>query len=331
MLDDTYVGALPPALRRAYSLLPTVASRVLEGYRVRRRYDAVVSWADRIGLPFAALLKVTGTRIPYVAILLWISKPKKARLLRQVHSHIDRLFIPSPRQRQIAIERLGVPASKVVAIPWSVDSQFWRPLGMPADLVCAVGSEMRDYPTLIEAMRGLPMRCHLAAGTTREVTSPWVGAIGAAGGLPPNVTVGKLPFSELRMLYARSRLVTVPLLPTDNDNGVTTILEAMAMGKAVVCSRTEGQVGVVVDGETGLYVPPGDPRALREAIRYLWDHPDVADRMGRAGRARVLAHYRFDDFVSRVKAVVEEVVAAAARRRTDEPATSSWSVTRPGP
>ena len=99
--------------------------------------------------------------------------------------------------------------------------------------------------------------------------------------------MGKRSFAELRRLYARSRFVVVPLLPTDNDNGITSILEAMGMGRAVICTRTRGQVGVVIEGETGLMVPPGDARALREAIQYLWEHPDVAERMGRAGRQRV--------------------------------------------
>jgi glycosyltransferase involved in cell wall biosynthesis len=243
-----------------------------------------------------------------VAILLWISKPKKARLLRRVHSHIDRLIIPSPAQRDFAIEELQIPPEKVVGIPWTIDTRFWRPQPDTPDMICAVGSEMRDYPTLIAALAELPVPCHIAAGAMRCVISPWVRAIDGTGPLPGHVTVGKRSFAELRRLYARSRFVVVPLLPTDNDNGITSILEAMGMGRAVICTRTRGQVGVVVEGETGLTVPPGDPRALREAIQYLWEHPDVAERMGRAGRQRVERHYTFDDFVASVRRVVREVV-----------------------
>jgi len=66
---------------------------------------------------------------------------------------------------------------------------------------------------------------------------------------------------ELRDLYARSRFVVAPLVPSESDNGVTVILEAMVMGKPVVCSRTRGQVDVVQDGVTGIYVP-GDAVAV---------------------------------------------------------------------
>jgi len=314
MLDGTYLRQAPAGRSLLYRRLPTPVAQVLEAYAVRSRYDAVISWADRLGLPFAGLLKVTGARCPHVAILLWISKPKKARLLKRVHSHIDRLIIPSPVQRDFAVHQLGIPAAKVASFPWTIDTRFWRPQPDTPDMICAVGSEMRDYPTLIAALADLPIPCHIAAGTMRGVISPWVKAIDGGGPLPAHVTVGKRSFAELRRLYARSRFVVVPLLPTDNDNGITSILEAMGMGRAVICTRTRGQVGVVIEGQTGLMVPPGDPRALREAIQYLWEHPDVADRMGRAGRQRVERNYTFDDFVARVQRVVLDVAPVPGAR-----------------
>jgi glycosyltransferase involved in cell wall biosynthesis len=56
-------------------------------------------------------------------------------------------------------------------------------------------------------------------------------------------------------------------------------------------------------------VPQGDADALREAIQYLWGHPEVADAMGRAGRARVEEGHTFEQFVDSVRSIVEELVA----------------------
>ena len=99
-----------------------------------------------------------------------------------------------------------------------------------------------------------------------------------------------------------------PLLPTDTDNGVRGALESMAMGKAVICSRTRGQVDVIEEGKTGLFVPQGDPAALREAIQYLWNHPEEADAMGRAGRRRIEERHTFEQFVESVRGVAEQVL-----------------------
>ncbi len=315
ILDEGYLESVPGSRRLLYRRLPISIAQILEAYIVHGRYDAIVSWTEKLALPFAGLLKLTGRRMPHVSILLWISQRKKSELLKRVHSHIDRLIIPAPLQRDFAVKVLGIPPEKVVPLRWGVEHRFWRPMESATDMICAVGSEMRDYPTLIEAMRGLSIRCHIAAGTTRSIVSSWVKSIDAAGALPPNLTVGKKSFAELRALYARSRFLVVPLLPTDNDNGVTSLLEAMAMERAVICSRVNGQVGVVTEGETGLLVPPGDPRALREAIQYLWDHPEVAEGMGKAGRRFVERHHTFEGFVEGVKDVMDEVMEEHARRR----------------
>ena len=105
-------------------------------------------------------------------------------------------------------------------------------------------------------------------------------------------------------MYARARFVVVPLHDVDFDAGVTTITEAMAMGKAVIATRTRGQVDVIRDGENGRYVPPGDVAALRAAIQDLLDRPDQADRMGKAGRALVESRHTLDRWVADVAAVV---------------------------
>jgi glycosyltransferase involved in cell wall biosynthesis len=100
--------------------------------------------------------------------------------------------------------------------------------------------------------------------------------------------------------------VAVPLHQADFDAGVTTITEAMAMGKAVITTRTRAQVDVIRDGLHGLYVPPGDPRALRQAIGYLLENPEEAERMGRAGRQQAERWHALDHYVRRVATIVRE-------------------------
>jgi glycosyltransferase involved in cell wall biosynthesis len=143
--------------------------------------------------------------------------------------------------------------------------------------------------------------------------------------MPENITVGVLKPVELRALYARSRFVVVPLLPTDTDNGVSVTLEAMAMGKAVICSHVEGQKDVIQAGRTGIFVPQGDPEALRNAIQFLWTHPEEAERMGQAAREYVEKHHTIDQFVDIIKHVVDEAVAekSPVRQRTGDEASEN--------
>jgi glycosyltransferase involved in cell wall biosynthesis len=313
LLDRRYLQLAPPWRRALYRFLPVAIAQVLEAFVVKGKYDAVISWAENLGIPFAFLLRITGGKKPHVAIYSWISRGKKPALLKFVHPKIDRLLLMSSVQRRFAIENLKIPEKRAPLLGWPVDTQFWRPMDKATDMICSVGREMRDFGTLIEALRGQSIPCHIAAWAAPWKKDPWVAELERQGPLPEGLTIGKKLFFELRELYARSRFMVMPLLPTDTDNGSTSILEAMAMGKPVICSRTPGQVDTVIEGETGLYVPPGDVRALREAILTLWNDPARAEAMGHHARAYVEGHHRLEDWLAAVKQNTEEAIAEGKR------------------
>jgi glycosyltransferase involved in cell wall biosynthesis len=330
MLDERDILAIGGASGALYHRLPIGVAQALHAYRQRRGYEAIVSWGERFGLPLAAMLKATNARTPHIALFSWISTPKKAAVLRRVHSHIHRIVVWSSIQCEFAVDRLGIPASRVVQLRWLVDQRFWRPMPGPTDRICAVGREMRDYATLIEAIRDSDIPCHIAAKVDVGKRDAWMTDVRDPDSLPPHITFGSKPFPELRALYAQSRFVVLPLYPTDTDNGVTAMTEAMAMGKAVICSKVEGQRDVLQHGVNGLFVPPRDPRALREAINYLWTHPDECERMGRAGRQHVERYHALERFIAGVQAATEAAIEEARRQsrpgshpRSDSPLRGS--------
>jgi glycosyltransferase involved in cell wall biosynthesis len=309
MLDELDIVGMRGFRGTVYKQLPIGVAQALEAFSRRKQYDAVVSWGERFGLPLSALLKASNSRTPHVALFSWISTPKKAAVLRRTHSHIHRLVVWSSIQYEFAVNTLGIPASRVVQLRWLVDQKFWRPMGRPTDMICAVGRELRDYATLVAAIRDWTVPCHIAAKVDVGKKDRWMTDLRDASSLPPHITLGTKPYPELRELYARSRFVVLPLYPTDTDNGVTAMTEAMAMGKAVICTKVDGQRDVLVDGVNGIFVPPGDPRALRESIEYLWNHPEECERMGREGRKRVEQFHTLDLFVAGVQRAVEDAIS----------------------
>jgi glycosyltransferase involved in cell wall biosynthesis len=86
-------------------------------------------------------------------------------------------------------------------------------------------------------------------------------------------------------------------------------LEAMACETPVVASAVGGILEVVEDGKTGLLVPPGKPEALAEALTRILDNPELARRMGRAGRARVEARFSWASVAERTEQVYAEAIA----------------------
>jgi glycosyltransferase involved in cell wall biosynthesis len=81
------------------------------------------------------------------------------------------------------------------------------------------------------------------------------------------------------------------VLATRSEGLPLSILEAMATGLPVIASNVGGVAELVIDGKTGLLVPPGDPEALAAAIQRLLDDLPHARRLGEAGRARAVAHF----------------------------------------
>ncbi len=99
-------------------------------------------------------------------------------------------------------------------------------------------------------------------------------------------------------------------LPSLGEHFGRVLLEAMAMAKAVVATDAGGVPEIVLDGETGLLVPPADPAAIAEAVVTLLQDPVRAARMGEAGRRRVAAEFSLSRHVEAVEALYREVRGA---------------------
>jgi glycosyltransferase involved in cell wall biosynthesis len=103
--------------------------------------------------------------------------------------------------------------------------------------------------------------------------------------------------STVRLLGERSdvaellRAAEIFVLSTRSEGLPLSVLEAMAAGLPVVASDVGGVPELVVDGETGLLVPPGDPGLLAAAIERLLEDPSLSRRLGEAGRARIADHF----------------------------------------
>ena len=289
-------------------------------FRLRDQYQLIFADGEQISIPLALLFRLAGwihrPRLVTIAHVLSVRKKMIFLDIFRVHKAIDLFWVYCSWQKEFIQRRWRLPAERVVFTPFMVDSCFFAPWQVQADeplpgipengdrpVLCSVGLEYRDYATLIEAVRGLDVQVVIAAA------SPWSKRPDTTQELeiPPNVTVRRFSQYELRSLYARSSFVVMPLFPVDFQAGVTTLLEAMAMEKAVICTRTPGQTDVVIGGETGLYVEPGDPDGLRAAIERLLDNREEAQEMGRKGRRRVEQEMSLERYVSRLIEDIERI------------------------
>jgi glycosyltransferase involved in cell wall biosynthesis len=281
-------------------------------WKIRKSCQAIVTDGEQVGLPLAALLKLTPGRRPrHLMIVHVISEPKKTVFLDWlgVQTAIDRFITYSRWQQRFVEDRWKLSGDRVLWTPFMVDQEFFAPKRVTPNSsarpqVCAVGLERRDYETLLRAVEGLDVHVVIAAA------SPWSKRTEdvATRAIPNNVTVRKFSQYELRQLYADSCFMVMPLENVKFQAGVTAILECLAMGKAVICSRVPGQTDVVVEGENGRYVPPGDPSILSTEIRRLLSRPEEVIRLGVNGRKLVECQMNLDLYVDRLVGFLHEAI-----------------------
>ena len=161
---------------------------------------------EQVGIPYAAMTRLVRRRPRHVMIGHVLSPRKKSllhRVLRLQH-RVDALVVYATEQARFAVEELGYRRDQVVLSHFMVDTDFWRPDAVDTGdrserpLLCAVGQERRDYPTLVEAVRELDLDVAIAA------VSPWSKYQDSSAGLdvPANVTARGYDLFELRQLYA---------------------------------------------------------------------------------------------------------------------------------
>jgi glycosyltransferase involved in cell wall biosynthesis len=112
------------------------------------------------------------------------------------------------------------------------------------------------------------------------------------------------------------------VLPSHLEGLCTSLMDAMAMGKPVVATRTGGVPEVVDDGITGRLVPTKDPGALADGIVEVMRDPQIRRRMGRAGLARVRERFSAEAMVEGTEKIYREILGMKAARTVRTPGGS---------
>ena len=182
-----------------------------------------------------------------------------------------------------------------------IDDRFFRPgAAGPGDYVLAVGNDAaRDFAGLIAAAAPIGIRLRLLTRLPVVIPDSAKARI--------EIISHRVSHAGLRTLYEGARFVALPLRERKSPGGMTALLEAMAMGKAVVMTNSSGVIEFVEPDVTGLCVPIGDMEAMARALRALWDDPARCVTMGEAARRRLDAHFSTRRYAERLAAAVRSL------------------------
>ena len=261
---------------------------VLASLRAINAADVVLSTVDTVGIPLVLLerLRVVRTPIVYVAIGLperLVQLRRLAGLYRRALGDARVLVSYAESEAEWLRAWLG-PGAQVAFVPFGVDTRAFRPLERPAEFdVVSIGADpRRDFALLATvAARRPEIGFHLVASAEHARSF---------GELPPNVSVETdIPLDAVRDRLAAARVVALPVRENSYSGATTTLLQAMAMAKPVVVSRTDAVASGygLEDGVNCRLVPPGDADGLERSLLDLLAGADAATALGIRARETV--------------------------------------------
>lgn len=217
--------------------------------------------------------------------------------------HVSRFIVPSRFYRQKMIEA-GLPASKIVWIPSFTHMEQYTPSYGGEDYFVYVGrvSEEKGIKTLVQAVRGFDKGRLLVIGEGPQ--RPALEQMVAENRMDNVQILGPKWGRELIDLMRGARFSVIP--SEWYENGPRSCIESFACGTPVIAANIGGLPEMVDNDETGLLFEPFSAADLRAKIEYLFSHPALAARMGKAARAKAEREYSPQAHLRRLLAVYHD-------------------------
>ena len=272
------------------------------GLRLRRLVAGhdVVHFHTARAHALAPLCRGRGARLVVTRRMDYV--PRGGPYVRWLYNRSVDVVIAISEGVRAALLQAGVDPSRIRVVPSGIDPgrveaapamrqttrRAWS-IGDDALVVLVLGAleRRKGHAVLLEAALRLgpttPPVCWVFCGDGSERDA----LVAAARPLGDRVRFAGFQ-RDVAACLAAADVVAVPSL---HEGLGVSALEAMAAGRPVLASRVGGLAEVVIPGETGLLVPPRDAAALAGALGLLIADPAGRQRLGAAGRARVLAHY----------------------------------------
>jgi glycosyltransferase involved in cell wall biosynthesis len=246
-------------------------------------------------------------------------------LLREICAAAEFVAAETDYSRDLLRERCPDSAAKIHRVYNGIDLERFPAPGPdnsnPAPRIISVGRlvTFKGFADLIDACaelarHGVDFACEIIGdGPLRDRLQTKIrqldlsSRVNLLGSLSQKIVLEKLQAADVFALAS-----------TTDDEGATdvfptVILEAMASARPVVSTRLAGIPELVVDGQTGILVSPGDSTALAQPLEQLMRDPELRLRYGRAGRSRIEQHFRIEQTVAPLVEMLEKTSILSGR------------------
>lgn len=234
--------------------------------------------------------------------LAWFRQPFIKLLLRGTDA------FPSLSKRVAeTINLLSNESQKSSALCWGPDANFYPYTSIVGQGVVASGRTGRDFNTFGMAASQTSAQAHIICLESSVTQCFQNFGKNVRVSIQPNI--GYMKYPELLEIYANARVLAIPLSPGTSLSGLTSLMDALGMGKPVIMTR-HPLIDIDIEREgIGIWVDYEDINGWRDAIQFFEDNEDEAFKMGRRARDLVEQGLNSVSFANQIMDIFEKVLA----------------------
>jgi glycosyltransferase involved in cell wall biosynthesis len=262
--------------------------------------DVIYCTGEDVGVPVATLCG----RLPDVRVAVmahYIDRPKGHLALKvfQLKRSVS-LFLTVAKPQADFLSRFLKSPGRVLFVPDQTDTGFFSPgPASPQKLkpvIMSVGLEQRNYITLAEATADLDVDVRISgySADTKVLSRAFPSE------MPTNMSQKFYSWPDLLQLYRDADVVVVSLYPNNYAAGIQALMEALACGRPVVVTATEGLEGYLDRPETMQLVQPGNANQMRESITQLLLHPETRREVGLKAAALARERHTLEQYIATI-------------------------------
>lgn len=249
----------------------------------RKSPSILVSHGPRPALYSGNIAKIICPETPHLVYsfnFTDLPNGKQHRLMIRAFQQPSKFVTYSTVERKLYADYFDIPIEKIDMLHWAVHAPKVDKSETPlvfGRYICALGSQGRDYSTLIAAMKKLPNIKLILVASADSVLEL---------NIPDNVKIfTNIPLAQAHNILANSEFMVLPLRDSQVPCGHVTIVSSMFFNKAIVVTNSLGVQDYIFDNKTGLFCEPKNAHDLSEKIKSLWDDSAKNTRLSAAGIA----------------------------------------------
>ncbi len=268
------------------------------------RYDVIVV-KDDYSTPLTICARLLGKKIVYMDSMFALPKKALSRFFTSVNIRLASKTIAfSQSQIDLWVKSFKITKTRLALAHYGIDTNFYAPsqqINPAKPYVISTGRDLgRDFKTLIEAMDGTGLELKLVTLPyllpEKARTYPWIEIL------------EYIPYETLFQLYAGAEIAVVPLKSgLTYPSGIRAVLEAIALGRATIVTRTQVLEEYVQDREHVIYYEAENPSSLCKALELLQKDDQLKEQLEQRAKSWVREKYGMDTFVDRLEAILKNL------------------------